>query len=138
MNHRRLDLDINKLGPPWMGLWMTHMVKAISKSGGDTNAATQLHQWITDNPMFEDVVYREFWLPAVPVRRETPNDSEYLRRIDKNLYEDCLVSLVNFRFFPHSHIHVPGLHSGWSSSPFGIWFCTGNHQPDREEYPRGA
>lgn len=89
-NHRRLDIDINKLGPPWMGLWMTHAAKAISKSGGDVNAATQLHQWITDNPMFEDVVYREFWLPAVIPRRETPNDSEHFRRIDKNLYEDVL------------------------------------------------
>jgi len=76
MNHRRIELDDNELGPPWWARWLSYMVKAITQSGGDVDAASHLHEWILNNPIFEDVVYKEFWLPAVPLRLDTSNDSE--------------------------------------------------------------
>lgn len=96
VNRHRIELDVNdELGPPWWGRWMTHLLKAVIKSGGDVNAATHLHEWILNNPIFEDVVYREFWLPVVPARRDASNDSEELRRRDKGLSDDCSVSVAS-------------------------------------------
>jgi len=92
-NHCRMELDVNELGPPWWGRWMAHLLKAIKTSGGDANAATHLHEWVFNNPMFEDVVYREFWLPVIPARRDSSNDSEHLRRLDQGLSDDCLAFL---------------------------------------------
>ena len=78
---------------------MAHLWKAIKASGGDVNAATHLHEWVFNNPMFEDVVYREFWLPVVPARRDSSNDSEHLRRLHQGLSDDCLVGVTSTFLF---------------------------------------
>ena len=102
-------------------------MNAIVKSGGDVNAANHLHEWILDHPTYEDVVYKDVWVPVVPAPRDTLNDSEEARQMDKKLSDDCYVSVSALIFFQYSYIPVPGLPSFWSPSPFGIWFCTGNH-----------
>jgi len=89
VNHRRMELDVNELGPPWWGRWMIHMQKAVIQSGGDVNAATHLHEWILNNPVFEDVVYRDVWLPVVRAYQDTINESEKVRRMYQGLNEDC-------------------------------------------------
>lgn len=93
-NHCRLEPDIDDIRPPWLALWLSHLLKAIRKSGGDPDAATHLHEWILNNPMFEDVVYKEFWVPAVPEARDTSNDSEEVRQMDKRLSDDCFVCVA--------------------------------------------
>jgi len=96
-NHRVLEPDVDDIRPPWWALWLSHILKAIRNSGGDPDAATHLHEWILNNPMFEDVVYREFWVPAVPAARDTSNDSEKVRQMDKRLNDDCLAFLRSGR-----------------------------------------
>ena len=94
---------------------MAHLLKAIKTSGGDANAAAHLHEWVFNNPMFEDVVYREFWLPVVPARRDSSNDSEHLRRLDQGLSDDCLVSVTGtflFLFSTLTSIYQAFLRSG--------------------------
>jgi hypothetical protein len=118
-DRRRLEPDIDDMQPPWWALWMSHILKAIKKSGGDPDAATHLHEWALNNPMLEDVVYKEFWVPVVP--RHTPNDSAELKQLYKRLSDDCWVSVVSI-ILEHSHIYVSGLPSFWTPSPFGIWF----------------
>jgi hypothetical protein len=122
VNRRPLEPDINDIQPPWWALWMSHMLKAIINSGGDPDAAIHLHEWILNNPVFEDVVYREFWLPVVPPARDTSNDSEEVKQMDKKLSDDCYVGVTSIIFSCSSHIHMPGLPSFWPPSPFGIWF----------------
>lgn len=97
-NHRRIELDVNYRGPPWWGVWLAHLLLAIIKSGGDVEAANHLHEWILDNPMFEDVVHRDFWIPVVPAPRDTSNDSEEARQLDKKLSDDCYVRVASIVF----------------------------------------
>lgn len=87
-NHRRIELDVNEIGPPWVARWFTHLEHAIMKSGGDVAAATHLHEWILNNPMFEDVTYTEFWLPAAQ-RWDPLKHSESSRQIFQKLTDDC-------------------------------------------------
>jgi len=89
VNHRRIERDINDLTPPWWSVWLCHLLKAIIKSGGDVSAANNLHEWILNHPMFEDVVYRDVWVPVVPAPRTTLNDSEEVRQMEKKLSDDC-------------------------------------------------
>lgn len=105
MNHRRIKLDDNEFGPPWWARWLTYMVKAITQSGGDVDAATHLHEWILNNPNFEDVVYKEFWLPAVPLRPDASNDSEDIKNMDDGWTDDstvCVPSMVFLSALSHS------------------------------------
>ena len=97
-NHRRIERDISELSPPWWGVWLSHLLKAIVKSGGDVTAANHLHDWILDHPMFQDVVYREIWVPVVPAPRDTSNDSEEARQMEKKLSDDCYVSVASIDF----------------------------------------
>ena len=98
VNHRRVERDVSDLTPPWWGVWLAHLLKAIVKSGGDVDAATHLHEWISDHPMFEDVVYRDVWLPVVPAPLDSSNDTEETRRLEKKLSDDCYVSVANIVF----------------------------------------
>jgi len=106
-NHRRIERDVNELSPPWWGVWLTHLRDAIKKSGGDVDAASHLHEWILNNPMFEDVVYREFWVPVVPERRDTSNDSEEVRQMYKKLSDDCYAFLRSGRPLLLGHGFAP-------------------------------
>jgi len=45
---------------------------AARKRGGNGDAAALLHRWITQHPSYEDVNYREFWLPYGPWMRGRP------------------------------------------------------------------
>jgi len=87
-NHRRIEKDVNDLTPPWWSVWLSHLLKAIVESGGDVNAANNLHEWILNHPMFEDVVYRDIWVPFIPMPRDTSNDTEEARQMDKKLSDD--------------------------------------------------
>lgn len=97
-NHHRIEKDVNDLRPPWWAVWLSHLLKAIVKSGGDVSAASHLHEWILGHPMFEDVVYKEFWVPVVPAARDISNDSEEARQMDKKLSDDCYVSVASIVF----------------------------------------
>ncbi|KAF9486357.1 S-adenosyl-L-methionine-dependent methyltransferase [Pholiota conissans] len=87
-HHRRIELQVNEYGPPWFGRWITYMHAAVRNIGGDTDAATHLYEWISNNPRFEDVKYREFWLPVVPPPRDKRNETETLRRFEQKIGED--------------------------------------------------
>ena len=99
-NHHRIERDINDLTPPWWSVWLCHLWKAIVQSGGDVNAANHLHEWILNHPMFEDVVYRDVWVPVVPVPRDPSDDSEEARQMEKKLSDDCYVSVASIDIPP--------------------------------------
>ena len=102
-NHRRIERDVNDLTPPWWSVWFTHLWTAIVKSGGDVDAANHLHEWILDHPMFEDVAYKEIWVPAVP-HTDTSNDSEEAKQLEKKLTDDGYVRVANVDFLT-AHLH---------------------------------
>ncbi|KAF8203920.1 hypothetical protein BJ912DRAFT_941422 [Pholiota molesta] len=92
-HHRRIELQVNESGRPWFAQWMSYMHAAVKNIGGDTDAATHLYEWISSNPRFEDVVYREFWLPVVPPPRDKLTETEYLRRFEQKMSEDITAFL---------------------------------------------
>ncbi|KAF5312136.1 hypothetical protein D9619_002720 [Psilocybe cf. subviscida] len=95
-HHRRIQNDSQNLRAPWWAQWCTLMREAIQNIGGDTDAAAHLHEWILENPRFEDVVYREYWLPVVP----PPIGENYpdaLRRFEEKVRKDVTSFLSSGR-----------------------------------------
>jgi len=88
-NHKRIELSTHMVERPWWPRWLAFAYLAAKRHGGDVNAATHLHSWIVDHPAFEDVVYRDFWVPASPWIEG--NDAE--RRRGESMRDDISVCL---------------------------------------------
>ncbi|PPQ90946.1 hypothetical protein CVT25_008257 [Psilocybe cyanescens] len=86
-DHKRIELGTHEIAPPWWARWMTFLAASIKHIGGDADAATHLLEWVSSNPSFEDVVYREFWLPIVPPPY-SPTESEATRRFYRKMKEN--------------------------------------------------
>ncbi|KAH9486365.1 Putative ATP-dependent RNA helicase [Psilocybe cubensis] len=91
-DHNRLELGTHEVAPPWWARWMSFLAASIKNIGGDVDAATHLHEWVLSNPLFEDVVYREFWLPIVPPPY-SPNETEATRRFYRKMKENTTAFL---------------------------------------------
>jgi hypothetical protein len=63
---------------------------AVEAQGGDVNAATHLYEWVQNNPAFEKVVYREYFLPIVPPPRTGPTADHWLK-VDEIMKDIVLV-----------------------------------------------
>ncbi|KAJ7651499.1 hypothetical protein DFH06DRAFT_1187109 [Mycena polygramma] len=92
-NHRRCDLETSIIDQPWLARWMVFANVAVRNAGGTPDAATHLHQWITTNGSFEDIVYQEYWVPVSP----HPSMNEFQRRIGAQMREDILSFLKSGR-----------------------------------------
>ena len=55
--------------------------------GGAVDAATYLHDWVREHRRFENVVYREFWVPSSPFLSDP-----FWRQMGLCMREDILVS----------------------------------------------
>lgn len=98
-DHKRMELGTHPIAPPWWARWMTFLAASIKHIGGDADAATHLLEWVSSNPMFEDVVYREFWLPIVPPPY-SPNETDATRRFYQKMKENTSVRhLILFNAF---------------------------------------
>ncbi|TFK41939.1 S-adenosyl-L-methionine-dependent methyltransferase [Crucibulum laeve] len=65
-NYQRIELGIHEIGPPWWPRWLAFANAAARNLGGNVDAATHLYDWVANHPAFEEVIYREFWLPGSP------------------------------------------------------------------------
>ena len=90
-NGQVVSVDKTRYAPPWWARWLSHLRDAIDEKGGDINAATHLHSWVSRNPAFEGVVYREYFLWIVPPPRG-PLEAEIFRSIDASMRENALVN----------------------------------------------
>ena len=48
----------------------------VPLQGAKINAATYLHQWVSKNPSFEDLVYMVYWQPIGPTNPAVQTESE--------------------------------------------------------------
>ncbi|KAF8910024.1 S-adenosyl-L-methionine-dependent methyltransferase [Gymnopilus junonius] len=94
-DHRRIEMGTHELRPPWWARWMTFMQAAIKNIGGDVDAATYLYDWVSSNPLFEDVEYREFWLPVVAPPRSAR--TEQMEPFYKKMKDDVMTFLRSGR-----------------------------------------
>ncbi|KAJ7150329.1 hypothetical protein C8R46DRAFT_1124641 [Mycena filopes] len=92
-NHRRLDLDTTVVEQPWLARWMSYAHVAVRNAGGDPDAATHLHRWLTSHPAFENVVYEDYWVPVSP----HPGFDEFQQRIGAQMRDDILSFLKSGR-----------------------------------------
>jgi len=92
-NHRRCDLDTSTIDQPWVARWMIFANVAAKNAGGDPDAATHLHQWITAHPAFEDIVYQDYWVPVSP----HASFNDFQKRIGSQMRDDILQFLKSGR-----------------------------------------
>ena len=64
---------------------------AVNQRGGETDAANHLHRWVSEHPMFTDVVYRSFFFPASPWFPSDHPDAAKLNRTGTFIRDDILV-----------------------------------------------
>lgn len=64
--YQRINLDTSTVSPPWWPRWLAYVELAVRNAGGDVEAATHLRSWISNHSAFEDVVYRDYFLPSCP------------------------------------------------------------------------
>ncbi|KAG2022762.1 hypothetical protein CC2G_000487 [Coprinopsis cinerea AmutBmut pab1-1] len=74
---QRIELSVTELEPPWWPRWMTVAREAAQTFGGSVDAATHLYDWVAGHPGFEEVVYRDFWIPCSPWCKENPLQMKY-------------------------------------------------------------
>ncbi|KAF5341849.1 hypothetical protein D9611_001724 [Ephemerocybe angulata] len=55
---------------PWWATFLAHLREAVIAAGGDTTAATNLEGWIQGHDAFDNVVYKDVWLPVIPGKLE--------------------------------------------------------------------
>ncbi|KAF9270828.1 S-adenosyl-L-methionine-dependent methyltransferase [Marasmius fiardii PR-910] len=92
-NYRRIEVSTSHIGAPWWPRWLAFLEAAIRSKGGDADAATHLHSWTANHASFEGVVYREFWVPASPWRR----DSEFQIRMGQAMRDDIFAFVKSGR-----------------------------------------
>lgn len=83
--------------PSWWARWMNQCHIAVLQRGGEPDAANHLHRWISEHGAFEDVVYREFWLPTSPWRKGSDPESMRQNRIATIFRQDVLAFLKSGR-----------------------------------------
>jgi len=73
---------------------MAFLRAATQDRGANVDAATHLHQWVSENPSFEDVVYREYWLPTVPPIPEDALQSEREKKFYRKMKHNVVVRMI--------------------------------------------
>lgn len=82
------------------------MRDAVRASGGDTDAANHIEEWVTTCGAFEDVSYRDFWSPVVPGDDDRYEDSVYAKMMDV-----IPVSISRSAWIVYLHIAQSSRHS---------------------------
>ncbi|KAH7922843.1 S-adenosyl-L-methionine-dependent methyltransferase [Leucogyrophana mollusca] len=83
--------------PPWTTLWMSYANRAVRARGGDADAAKNIHRWILEHPAFEDVHYREFWIPLSPWLQGNDAYTAKWNRIGATMRDDLMAFIKGGR-----------------------------------------
>ncbi|TFY78398.1 hypothetical protein EWM64_g5617 [Hericium alpestre] len=96
-NHKPILVQPGVTQGPWLARWMSSLNFAVRQRGGSTDAANMLYPWVLDHPAFEDVVYREFFLPTAPFYSHRDSDYRRNQAIGEVMREDILAFLKSGR-----------------------------------------
>jgi len=66
---------------------------AVKQRGGETEAATHFHRWVSEHPSFTNVVYRSYLFPASPWIPSDYPDAARLNRTGTFMRDDIQVRL---------------------------------------------
>lgn len=90
-----IETQMNSMEPPHLPRWFAFIAMAIQRRGGQVGAARDLHRWVSENPAFEEVVAREFFLPIYPFFRPQDHHWRAKNRIGEYMREAVIVSSVS-------------------------------------------
>ncbi|EGO05269.1 hypothetical protein SERLA73DRAFT_149454 [Serpula lacrymans var. lacrymans S7.3] len=65
--------------------------------GGSADASFNLHRWISEHPAFEDVTYREWWIPCSPWLQGKDAESVFWNEIGATMRDDILAFMSSGR-----------------------------------------
>jgi hypothetical protein len=88
-----INLHIGSMQPPWFPLWVAYLNMAARQRGGEVDAANHLRRWVSQNPVFENVVYRDFFLPASPFFHPTDHNSKFKNSVGVSMRDNLIVRL---------------------------------------------
>lgn len=63
-DHKPILSTPDVMEPPWLPRWFNLSNMAVRQRGGTPDASNMLYAWLRQHPAFEDIVYREVWLPT--------------------------------------------------------------------------
>ncbi|ETW86799.1 hypothetical protein HETIRDRAFT_153621 [Heterobasidion irregulare TC 32-1] len=63
-DHKPILSIPDAMEPPWLPRWFNLSNMAVRQRGGTPDASNMLYAWFRQHPAFEDIVYREVWLPT--------------------------------------------------------------------------
>jgi len=83
--------------PPWTPLFMSYIRRAVEARGGDADASSHLHEWVSNHPAFEDVVYRPFWFPCSAWLPGNDPETKFWNGIGATMRDDIKAFLKSAR-----------------------------------------
>ena len=72
--------------------WMHLAHLAVKQQGGEPDAANHLHEWVSSNSAFEDIVYRHWWFQTSTWNTGNDPESRRANRHGAAMRDDILVS----------------------------------------------
>ncbi|KAE9409255.1 hypothetical protein BT96DRAFT_806961 [Gymnopus androsaceus JB14] len=92
-HYQRIELETSRIAGPWWPRWLAFANLAARNRGGDVDAATYIHSWVANHRAFDNVHYREFWIPTSPWK----TDSSFDMRMGASMRDDILAFMKSGR-----------------------------------------
>lgn len=96
-NYQRIDPEPST--GTWWSRWLSFCKLAARNAGGDVDAASHMHSWVSQQPAFENLVYKDYWAPISPWRRDSP----FQIRVGERMRDDIR---VRGTCFVNSHVDI--------------------------------
>ncbi|KAF9786738.1 S-adenosyl-L-methionine-dependent methyltransferase [Thelephora terrestris] len=94
---KSIVFDVPELSPPYLPRWMSMVRAAVIERGGEVDAANHLYRWVSEHPLFTDVVYRSFLFPTSPWFPSDHPDAARMNRAGSLMREDIQTFLRGAR-----------------------------------------
>jgi SAM-dependent methyltransferase len=99
-NKQVINVSTSTMEAPWLPRWLAWAYMAVIRRGGTLDAADRLYDWVKDNPMFEDVVHKQYWLPSSPWFQGDDPETTRLNELAELVREDTMVFIsYSFQFY---------------------------------------
>ncbi|KAF9021752.1 hypothetical protein BDZ89DRAFT_1198365 [Hymenopellis radicata] len=89
----RINVDTSTVSRPWWPRWLAFLEREVRNRGGAVDAASYIHDWVSHHPLFENVVYREYYIPSSAWK----TDSAFDMRMGQYMSDDITSFLKSGR-----------------------------------------
>ncbi|KAI0035129.1 S-adenosyl-L-methionine-dependent methyltransferase [Vararia minispora EC-137] len=82
---------------PYFARWMSLLNMAVRQRGGSPDAANSIHSYVLEHGAYEDVIYREYFIPTAPFMSKRDPNYSYIRPISETFRDDIYAFLQSGR-----------------------------------------